>query len=117
MIDVSGSTQVYLATGVTDLRKSFNGLAVIVKLKFKLDPYSKSMFVFCNRNRNLVKVLQWDGSGMCLFIKRLDKGKFQWPMNASEVKLVSPKSLRWLLEGLSIEQKGAFKESHPTVVV
>lgn len=117
MIDTMVGSRVYLACGVTDLRKSFNGLAAIVKLRFKLDPYSKSMFVFCNRNHNLVKILQWDGSGLWLFIKRLDNGKFQWPMSASEVKQISSKELRWLLEGLSLEQKGAFKERHPTVVV
>lgn len=117
MIDTLAGTQVYLSCGVTDLRKSFNGLVAIVKLQFKLDPYSKSMFVFCNRNRNLVKILQWDGSGLWLYIKRLDKGKFQWPMNALEVKQISPKALRWLIEGLSLEQKGAFAERHPTIVV
>jgi len=110
MIDTLAGTQVYLSCGVTDLRKSFNGLVAIVKLQFKLDPYSKSMFVFCNRNRNLVKILQWDGSGLWLYIKRLDKGKL-------EVKQISPKALRWLIEGLSLEQKGAFAERHPTIVV
>ncbi|NMB97229.1 MAG: IS66 family insertion sequence element accessory protein TnpB [Clostridiaceae bacterium] len=103
MLDFTAGTQVYLACGVTDLRKSFNGLTAIVKLRFKLDPYSKSMFVFCNRNRTLIKILQWDGSGLWLFMKRLDKGNFRWPMDASEVKQISIKELRWLLDGLTIE--------------
>lgn len=107
MLDFAVGTQVYLACGVTDLRKSFSSLAVIVKLQFKLDPYSKCMFVFCNRNHNLVKILQWDGSGFWLFMKRLDKGNFRWPMIASEVKQISTKEHRWLLECLSIEQKSA----------
>jgi transposase len=117
MLDFAVGAQVYLACGVTDLRKSFNGLAIIVKLQFKLDPYSKCMFVFCNRNHTLVKILQWDGSGFWLYMKRLDKGNFRWPMNASEVRQVSTKELRWLLEGLSIEQKSAFKERHPSIVI
>lgn len=117
MLDFAVGTQVYLATGVTDLRKSFSGLAVIVKLQFRLDPYSKCMFVFCNRNHNLIKILQWDGSGFWLFMKRLDKGNFRWPMVASEAKKVSTKELRWWLEGLSIEQKSAFKDRHPSIVI
>lgn len=117
MLDFAPGTQVYIACGVTDLRKSFTGLATIVKLQFKLDPYSKCMFVFCNRSHNLIKILQWDGSGLWLFMKRLDKGNFRWPMNASEVKQVSPRELRWLCEGLSIEQKSAFKDRHPSIVI
>ena len=61
MLDFSGSTTVYLACGVTDLRKSYTGLAAIIKLKFRLDPYSRCMFAFCNRRRTLIKILQWDG--------------------------------------------------------
>ena len=63
MLDFSGSTTVYLACGCTDLRKSYTGLAAIIKLKFHLDPYSRCMFAFCNRRRTLLKILQWDGSG------------------------------------------------------
>lgn len=117
MLDFAAGTQVYISPGVTDLRKSFNGLAAIVKLQFNLDPYSKCMFVFCNRSPNLIKILQWDGSGLWLFMKRLDKGNFRWPMNATEVKQVSTKELIWLLQGLSIEQKSAFKDRHPSIVV
>jgi transposase len=117
MLDFADSTQVYISPGITDLRKSFNGLASIVKLQFKLDPYSKCMFVFCNRGHNLIKILQWDGSGLWLFMKRLDKSNFRWPTNASEVKLISTKELRWLLDGLSIEQKNAFKDRHPSIVI
>lgn len=117
MLDFFISTQVYLATGSTDLRKSFNGLSAIIKLKFNLDPYSKCMFVFCNRNKTLVKIIQWDGSGLWLHTKRLDRGKFLWPDNADEVKEVSIKSLRWILDGLSVDQKGAFKDRHPNIII
>ena len=77
MLDLATGTQVYIACGATDLRKSFTGLAAIVMLRFKLDPYSKCMFVFCNRSHNLIKILQWDGSSLWLFMKRLDKGNFR----------------------------------------
>ena len=61
MLDLAGGTTVYLACGATDLRKSYHGLAAIIKLKFKLDPYSRCMFAFCNRRRTSIKILQWDG--------------------------------------------------------
>ena len=79
MLDFSGSTTVYLACGVTDLRKSYTGLAAIIKLKFHLDPYSRCMFAFCNRRRTLIKILQWDGSGFWILMKRLDRDAFHWP--------------------------------------
>ena len=117
MFDLGSSTQVYLACGSTDLRKSFFSLAAIVKIKFRLDPYSKCMFVFCNNNRNLVKCLQWDGNGFWLIMKKLSNGKFEWPQNNPEVKTVSGKELRYLLEGLGLDQKSTFKDSHPTVII
>lgn len=61
MLDLAGGTTVYFACGATDLRKSYHGLAAIIKLKFKLDPYSRCMFAFCNRRRTSIKILQWDG--------------------------------------------------------
>jgi len=117
MLDITTWSQVFIVCGATDLRKSFNGLCAIIKLSFNLDPYSRCMFVFCNRSRNLIKILQWDGSGLWLYIKKLDRGSFRWPMNASEVKQISARELRWLCEGLSLEQKNAFKDRHPTIVI
>ena len=117
MLEFAFSTKVFLASGATDMRKSFHGLAAIVKLQFKVDPYSRCVFVFCNRNKTIIKALQWDGNGFCLFMKRLDRGKFKWPDDISEVKTVSLKELRWVFDGLSIEQKGAFKDRHPTVII
>lgn len=117
MLEFDSGTKVYLACGTTDLRKGFEGLKIIVKMNFKLDPYSKSMFVFCNRSRTALKILQWDGSGLCLFIKRLDRGRFRWLDNADEVRLVGARQLHWILQGLSPEQKHAFKDRHPTLIV
>lgn len=117
MLDLDVSTTVYLACGSTDLRKSFTGLAAIVKLKFKLDPYSRCMFAFCNRSCSLIKILRWDGSGFWLLMKRLDRGKFRWPNNPNEVKQVSLREIRWLTEGLSIDQKTAFPNRHPKLVI
>lgn len=91
MLDLAGGTTVYLACGATDLRKSYHGLAAIIKLKFKLDPYSRCMFAFCNRRRTSIKILQWDGSGFWILMKRLDKDSFHWPDTPDELQKVTLK--------------------------
>ena len=79
MIFENSNTKVYLACGHTDLRKSIDGLAVLVKEGFALDPFSNSLFVFCNRKRDKIKILQWQHNGFWLYYPRLEEGKFQWP--------------------------------------
>jgi len=64
----------YLACGATDMRKSINGLASIVEGSFHLDPFSGMLFAFCNRNRDRLKILEWDGDGFWLYFKRLERG-------------------------------------------
>ncbi len=117
MFEFITETTVYIACGTTDLRKSFTGLAAIVKLKFMLDPYSRCIFAFCNRERTLIKLLHWDGSGLWLHMKRIDKGNFRWPNTPDEIKQVSLKEIRWILDGLSLEQKNAFKDRHPRIII
>ena len=112
MLDFSGSTTVYLACGVTDLRKSYTGLAAIIKLKFHLDPYSRCMFAFCNRRRTLIKILQWDGSGFWILMKRLERDAFHWPDTPDELRKVTLKEIHWLCDGLSLNPSGAFAERH-----
>ena len=70
---------VFLACGHTDMRKSIDGLAAIVQQNFKLDPFSKDVFMFCGRRKDRIKALFWDGDGFSLLYKRLDNGKFCWP--------------------------------------
>lgn len=105
--------QVYLALGPTDLRKSIDGLSIIVQESFKLDPFSKSLFVFCNRKRDKIKILEWDKNGFWLHYKRLEKSIFRWPEigNKGPNMLIDEQQFRWLLDGLSIYQKDA----HPAV--
>ena len=71
--------KVYLCCGRTDMRKSINGLTALVQESFKLDPFDRSIYVFCNRNRNRIKILEWDDNGFWLYFKRLEKGRFRWP--------------------------------------
>ncbi|HAJ4014865.1 IS66 family insertion sequence element accessory protein TnpB [Heyndrickxia sporothermodurans] len=104
--------RVYLAQGVTDLRKSIDGLAALVKEEFELDLFSSSLFVFCNRQRDKLKILQWDHNGFWLYYRRLERGNFHWPSDNNSGPLkISPRQLRWLLDGLSLEQK----QAHPVV--
>jgi transposase len=71
--------EVMLACGSHDMRKSINGLAAIVEGSFKLDPCAGALFVFCNRGRNILKILEFDGDGYWLHLKRLEAGRFMWP--------------------------------------
>lgn len=102
--------QVYLALGATDLRKAIDGLSLIVQESFKLDPFSRNLFVFCNRKRDKIKILEWDKTGFWLHYKRLEKDKFQWPENIKGTHIsVDERSFRWLLDGLSIKERHAHK--------
>ncbi|MBD1371039.1 IS66 family insertion sequence element accessory protein TnpB [Hazenella sp. IB182357] len=79
MLNESRIEHVYLAKGSTDLRKSIDGLAVLVQERFNLDPFSPSLFVFCNRKRDKLKILQWEHNGFWLHYRRLERGTFLWP--------------------------------------
>jgi transposase len=99
---------VYLAIGVTDLRKSIDGLAILVTESFNLDLFSRSIFVFCNRKRDKIKILEWEVNGFWLHYKRLEKGTFKWPtVSNSKTLSITDREFRWLLDGLSIHQKDA----------
>ena len=117
MLDLAGGTTVYLSCGATDLRKTYNGLAAIIKLKFHLDPYSRCMFAFCNRRRTSIKILQWDGSGFWILMKRLDRNAFHWPDTPDELHQVTLKEIHWLCDGLSLNPRGAFEEHHPKIIL
>lgn len=99
--------EVYLACGHTDMRKSINGLSLIVQGSLELDPFSEAIFVFCNRNRNRLKILEWDGDGFWLYLKRLERGCFKWPSdrNDSKTMTLTNEELTYLLGGPGLIQK------------
>ncbi len=113
MLTLSPAHPVYLAAGSTDLRKSIDGLAALVQEGFGLDPFSPGLFVFCNRQRDKLKILHWDFNGFWLFYRRLERGTFRWPTGKEEVMAVSSRELRWLLDGLSLDQR----QAHSKVIV
>ena len=103
--DITVAEHIYIACGYTDMRKSIDGLAAVVQEQFHRDPSSKSLFLFCGKRRDRIKVLLWEGDGFILLYKRLANGSFLWPRKESDVKPISWQQFRWLMEGLEIEQK------------
>ena len=83
--DITVAENIYIACGHTDMRKAIDGLAAVVKEQFHLDPFSNTLFLFCGRKRNRMKVLLWEGDGFVLLYKRLEYGSFKWPRDESEV--------------------------------
>jgi transposase len=100
MIPVPTGVQVWLAAGHTDLRRGFDGLALVVQETLRRDPHSGHLFVFRGRRGDLIKILWHDGQGMCLFAKRLERGRFIWPATVGGAVTVSAAQLGYLLEGI-----------------
>ena len=100
MISLAGGTRVWLAAGMTDMRKGFDGLAALVATTLEADPFSGHVFVFRGRRGDLVKLLWFDGDGLCLFAKRLERGRFIWPTPSEGAVTISPAQLGYMLEGI-----------------
>ena len=79
--------------------------------------YARCMFAFCNRRRTSIKILQWDGSGFWILMKRLDRNAFHWPDTPDELRQVTLKEIHWLCDGLSLNPRGAFEEHHPKIIL
>ncbi|OMF84650.1 hypothetical protein BK147_33080 [Paenibacillus sp. FSL R7-0337] len=109
--------KVYLAGGSTDLRKSIDCVAALVQKRFQLDPFAPCLFVFCNRQRDKLKMLYWEHNGFWLLYRRLERGTFQWPRSGDPSVVVSFRELRWLLDGLSLQQRQAHKQVTAQTVV
>jgi transposase len=100
MIGLPAGTRIWIAAGVTDLRRGFTGLSGMVQTALEEDPFSGHVFVFRGRRGALIKLLWWSGDGLCLFAKRLERGKFFWPQAMSGTVALTQAQLSMLLEGI-----------------
>jgi len=104
MLSPGPATKIYLACGATDMRKSFNGLYALVVGVLEADPLSGHLFVFCNRRRDRIKILCFDGSGLWVCAKRLEKGTFHWPGSGDAAVELTQAQLNLLLGGLDLSR-------------
>lgn len=102
MLNIGTSAKVFLVAGTTDMRKSFDTLAAVVRNVIQDDPLSGHLFVFCNRRRDRLKVLVWEESGFWLLAKRLEKGTFGWPESSRMKVEYSTAELAAMLAGLEL---------------
>jgi transposase len=100
VIEPPAGTKIWIAAGVTDLRRGFDGLSAQVQNTLEQQPFSGHIFVFRGRRGDIVKLLWWDGDGLCLFAKRLERGRFIWPKVESGTVQLSRAQLSMLLEGI-----------------
>lgn len=106
MLSFSGGLKIFVALEPCDMRKSFNGLHTAVHEKLSADPLSGALFLFSNKKRNLMKILYWDGTGLWVLAKRLEKGTFSWPASASGAKnkiALTPQALAMLTDGIELK--------------
>src|SRR3982750_1293191 len=106
MIALPASTRVWLAAGVTDMRKGMDGLAALAQTTLAENPFSGHLFVFRGRRGDLLKLLWFDGDGLCLLAKRLERGRFVWPRTDEGVAVLTPAQLSMLLEGIDWRRAG-----------
>ncbi len=111
--DISVADNIYIVCGTTDMRKSIDGLCSIVRDKLSMDPDQSSLFLFCGKRADRIKAVHYEGDGFCLFYKRYENGRLQWPRTGEEARQISHQQLRWLLEGLNPEQPKAVRSWVP----
>jgi len=100
MISLPSPTKIWIAAGVTDLRRGFTGLSALVQTKLEQNPLSGQVFIFRGRRGDLVKLIWFDGDGLCLFAKRLERGRFVWPKATEGSVSLTRAQLSMLLEGI-----------------
>jgi len=104
MIGFPTGTQIWIAAGFTDMRRGFTGLSALAQTALEQNPFNGHIFVFRGKRGDLIKVLWWDGDGLCLFAKRLERGRFIWPQAESGTVSLSRAQLSMLLEGIDWRQ-------------
>ncbi len=104
MLAFPAGLRIYLAVEPVDMRKQYDGLWAIAQQKLKEDPRGGAVFVFTNGERNRLKILHWDGTGVWVMAKRLEKGRFTWPVGSDQVRLhLAPEALTMLLAGIDLK--------------
>lgn len=99
-----GIPRVFIRTGYTDLRLGIDGLACLIQNYFHLNPFDEgTLFLFCGRSCDRIKCLLWEGDGFLLLYKRLGNGRFHWPRNNDELRLIDDEQYTWLMKGLSVD--------------
>ena len=104
MIELRTGTRIWIAAGYTDLRRGFQGLTTLIETVLEQAPYSGHVFVFRGKRGDLIKLLWWDGDGLCLFQKRLECGRFIWPQATTGTVVLTRAQLSMLLEGIDWRQ-------------
>lgn len=109
--DISIADNIYIITGYTDMRKSIDGLCSIIINKLNLEPDRRSIYLFCGKRCDRIKVLLKEPDGIVILYKRLDviQGRYRWPRNSNEAKTITWQQFDWLMSGLEIEQPKALK--------
>lgn len=118
IINTQDIKHIYLSNTYTDMRKSIDGLSLIVSMSYGLDVMDGSLFIFTNKARNRMKMLYYDGNGFWLLCKRLEQGTFKvYEDDKRDTTLLDQRQLRWLLEGLQIHQKQALKSVENRLII
>jgi len=115
VIALPSGTNIWIAAGITDMRRGFTGLSAVAQTVLEQNPYSGHVFVFRGKRGDLIKVLWWDGDGLCLFAKRLERGRFIWPQADKGAVLLSRAQLSMLLEG--IDWRRPIRTASPLIAV
>jgi transposase len=115
MISLPSGTSIWIAAGVTDLRRGFTGLSAIAQTVLEQNAFSGHVFVFRGKRGDLIKLLWWDGDGLCLFAKRLERGRFIWPQADKGTVSLSRAQLSMLLEG--IDWRRPIRTAAPAIAV
>lgn len=103
-------SKIYLIIDPVDFRKAVDGLTIIVQEVLKLNPMEQACFIFCNKQHDKIKIIEWDFNGFWLMYKRLESGKFKWPKSPQTVITISNEQYNWLMNGLDICQRDGFSE-------
>ena len=108
--DITAANDIYIVTGYTDMRKSIDGLCALVENQLHMDPNRPSIYLFCGRRCDRIKILLWESTGFVLLYKRLNaKGRYRWPRDKSEAGSLTWQEFDWLMSGLDIEQPKAIR--------